>query len=141
MKRRIEDFDLEAVMTLVQEAALCAPRKYFSDAAWRIYAARRNAAPESVSRLWQSRVNLFRDVEAALESGSEDERAPQLLSRGHEELDASGGTDPDVREGLHRMWADRERWSASLRWQMEAFHMMPYARIARVADFLNRSPK
>jgi hypothetical protein len=67
MKRRIEDFDLEAVMTLVQEAALCAPRKYFSDAAWRIYAARPNAAPESVSRLWQSRVNLFRDVEAALE--------------------------------------------------------------------------
>lgn len=138
MRQRIDDLNLEAVMELVNEAARCAPRKYFTEAAWSIYAARRNSPPESMSRLWQSRVNLFRDVEAALESGHREERAPQLLSRWHEELDASGGTDPDVRDGLRRMWADRARWSASLRWQMEAFHMMPYARLAQVADFFER---
>jgi hypothetical protein len=37
------------------------------------------------------------------------------------------------------MWADRERWSASLRWQMEAFHMMPFDRIHRVAEFFDRT--
>ena len=139
MKQRIEDLDLEAVMALVREAALCAPKKYFTESAWRIYASHRSAAPETMSRLWQSRVDLFRDVEAALESGHADERAPQLLSRWHEQLDASGASDPDVREGLRRMWAERDRWSSSLRWQMEAFHMMPFDRIQRVADFLERT--
>jgi DNA-binding transcriptional MerR regulator len=139
MKQRIEDLNLEAVMALVEEAARCAPKKYFTEGAWTIYASHRNAPPEAISRLWQARVNLFRDVEAALEAGEAEARASQLLSRWHEQLDASGASDPDVREGLRRMWAERERWSASLRWQMEAFHMMPFDRIQRVADFLDRT--
>ena len=139
MKQRIEDLNREAVTALVEEAARCAARKYFTEGAWNIYASHRNAPPEAISRLWQSRVNLFRDVEAALESGEADARALQLLSRWHEQLDASGGSDPEVREGLRRMWAERERWSASLRWQMEAFHMMTFDRIQRVADFFDRA--
>jgi hypothetical protein len=139
MKQRSADLNLEAVMALVEKAARSTPRKYFTEAAWNVYASHRNAPPEEISRLWQSRVTFFRDVEAALDSGRAEERAPQFLLRWHEQLDASGGSDPDVREGLQRMWAERERWSPSLRWQMEAFHMMPYARIARVAEFLDKS--
>jgi hypothetical protein len=139
MKQRIQDLNLEAVMALVAEAARCAPKKYFTEGAWNIYASYRNASPEAISRWSQSRVNLFRDLEAALDSGQADERAPQLLSRRHEQLNASGASDPEVRAGLHRMWAERERWSASLRWQMEAFHMMLFDRIQRVADFLDRT--
>jgi hypothetical protein len=137
MKQRSKDLNVEAVMALVEEAARSAPRKYFSAVAWDVYASHRHAPPEAVSRLWQSRVNLFRDVEAALEAGDAAARGPQLLARWHQELDASGGADPDVRAGLCRMWAERERWSPSLRWQMEAFHMMPFERIQRVADFLD----
>ena len=37
MKQRIEELNLEAVMTLVKEAAHCAPKKYFTAPAWSIY--------------------------------------------------------------------------------------------------------
>ena len=68
MKRRIDEFNLEAVHALVQAAAQAAPRKYFTAAAWDRYIARRDSSPESVSRAWQARVALFRDIEAALDS-------------------------------------------------------------------------
>ena len=40
---------------------------------------------------------------------------------------------------LLKMWADRDHWSASLRWQVEAIHWMPFGRIQRVADFLDHA--
>ena len=55
------------------------------------------------------------------------------------QLESASGGDFEIHDALLRMWADREHWSASLRWQVEAIHFMPYERIQRVADFLDRT--
>jgi hypothetical protein len=139
MKRRIDEFNLEAVNALVEQAAQAAPRKYFTAAAWARYTAHRNSSPESVSRAWQARVTLFRDIEAALDSGAAADQAAALGARWDEQLASASGGDPEVHAGLLKMWADRDHWSASLRWQVEAIHWMPYERIRKVADFLDRT--
>ena len=138
LKRRIDEFNLEAVNALVAQAAQAAPRKYFAAPAWDRYVARRDSRPESVSRAWQARVTLFRDIEAALESGTAERQAEALRARWDEQLESASGGDADIRQALLQMWADREHWSATLRWQVEAIHWMPYERVQRVADFLAR---
>ena len=140
LKRRIDEFNLEAVHALVKQAAQWAPRKYFSAAAWDRYITRRDEGPESISRAWQARVTLFRDIEAALESGDADRQAVALRARWDQQLESASSGDPEIHASLLKMWADRENWSASLRWQVEAIHFMPYDRIKRVADFLDRMP-
>jgi len=140
MKRRIDEFNLEAVTALIQQAAQAAPKRYFTPAAWDRYIARiaasRNDDPERISRAWRSRVDLFRDIEAALESGATDRQAEAFRTRWDEQMESASGGDAEIREALLTMWADREHWSAALRWQVEAIHWMPYARLQRVADFL-----
>ena len=139
LKRRIDEFNLEAVNALVEQAAQAAPRKYFTAAAWDRYIARRNSRPEAVSRAWQARVTLFRDIEAALDSGAAAGQAAALRARWDEQLASASGGDPEVHDSLLKMWADRYHWSASLKWQIEAIHWMPFARIKRVADFMDAS--
>ena len=138
LKRRIDEFNLEAVNALVEQAAQAAPRKYFTAAAWDRYIARRDSRPESVSSAWQARVTLFRDIEAALESGAAASQAAALRARWDEQLESASGGDPEIHEALLAMWADREHWSASLRWQIEAIHWMPYERLQKIAAFLER---
>jgi MerR family transcriptional regulator, thiopeptide resistance regulator len=140
MKRRIDEFNLEAVTALIQQAAQFAPKRYFTPAAWDRYLARiaasRNDDPERVSRAWRARVDLFRDIEAALESGTAGRQAEAFRARWDEQLESASGGDPEIHASLLKMWADRDRWSASLRWQVEAIHWMPSERIHRVAEFL-----
>jgi DNA-binding transcriptional MerR regulator len=139
MKRRIDEFNLEAVHNLVDAAAQAAPKKYFTADAWDRYLARRSGSPESVSRAWRARVELFREVEAALDAGDADRQAAVFRARWTEQLEGGSSGDPEIYDALLKMWADREHWSASLRWQIEAIYWMPYERVRRVADFLDRS--
>jgi DNA-binding transcriptional MerR regulator len=136
MKRRMAKFNLEAINELIRQAAEAAPKKYFTAAAWDNYLARRNGDPEAVSRAWRARVDLFRDIETALASGASARQAEAFRRRWDEQLESASGGDPEILEALLKMWADREHWSASLRWQVEAIHWMPYDRIQKVADFL-----
>lgn len=140
MKRRIDEFHLEEVHALIQAAAQAAPKRYFTAAAWDRYVARaiasRNDDPERISRTWRARVDLFRDVEAALQSGTADRQVEAFRARWDEQLESASGGDPVIRDALLKMWADRDHWSATLRWQVEAIHWMPYERLQRVATFL-----
>jgi DNA-binding transcriptional MerR regulator len=137
LRRRIDTFNLEAVQALVEAAAQAAPKKYFTPAAWDRYLARRDSRPEAVSTAWRARVDLFRDIEAALDSGNADRQAAPFSARWDEQLRNASGGDPEILASLLKMWADRDHWSASLKWQIEAIHWMPFARIKRVADFLD----
>jgi DNA-binding transcriptional MerR regulator len=139
LKRRIDEFNLEAVHALVERAAQAAPRKYFTAAAWHRHSSRRDSRPEAVTEAWQAKVTLFRDIEAALESGHADRQAMVLRARWERQLESASSGDPEVHASLLKMWADRDNWSASLRWQVEAIHFMPYERIQRIADFLDRT--
>jgi hypothetical protein len=142
IKRRIDEFNLESVRALIQQAAQAAPKRYFAPAAWDRYrariAARRNDDPDRVSRAWRARVDLFRDVEAALESGTADRQAKAFRARWDEQLELASGGDAEIHEALLKMWADRDHWSASLRWQIEAIHWMPYDRLQKVAAVLGK---
>jgi MerR family transcriptional regulator, thiopeptide resistance regulator len=140
MKRRLREFNLEAVTSLVQQAARCAPKKYFTADAWTRYVAFLDSDPERISRAWQAKIDLFRDLERAVDSGAAEPSA-DLRARWEQQLQAAGDGDAALRAGWLALWQDRERWSPSLRWQMEALHMMPFARLARVAEFLDKSAK
>jgi DNA-binding transcriptional MerR regulator len=142
MKRRVEEFNLEAVRALIQQAAQSAPKRYFMPAAWDRYLTRvitsRDEDPQRVSDAWRARVDLFREIEAALDAGIADSQAEAFRARWNEQLESASGGDPEIGDALVKMWADREHWSATLRWQVEAIHWMPYDRLQKVAAFLER---
>ena len=78
-----------------------------SEQAWGKWRALRNSSPEELSRSWQARVDLFRDIESA------------LARRWMAQLEDTSTGDPGVKAGLMKQWADRQHWTATLRWQIE----------------------
>jgi DNA-binding transcriptional MerR regulator len=141
LKRRAARLRLEEVHAFVNEAARCASRKYFSKTAWTRLERQRERTPEETSRLWQARVDLFRDLEAARtkQPAPDEERA--FVDRWMSQVDQASGGDPDIKAGLLETWADRARWSPVLRWRYEAFAMMTGERFDRAADHLDRVMK
>ena len=53
------------------------------------------------------------------------------------QMDQASGGDPGVKAGLMKKWADRQRWSATLRWQMVGLSMMSDERFDKAADFID----
>jgi DNA-binding transcriptional MerR regulator len=136
LKRRAASLRLEEVHTFITEATRCAPRKYFSRDAWTRFERRREPSPEETSRLWQARVDLFRDLEVAqTQPASDGDQA--LAERWMSQIDQASGGDPDIKAGLLRTWADRRHWSPVLRWRQEALTMMTGDRFDRAADYLD----
>ena len=87
--------------------------------------------------MWQARVDLFRDVEAALGVDPASDTAQALATRWRLLVDEGTGADRELHDGLMKMWADRQHWSATLRWQIEALHMMGSERFDKAADFID----
>ena len=46
---------------------------------------------------------------------------------------------PEIKTALLRGWTNRRHWPPSVRWQVEALHMMSFERFERCADFLDRA--
>ena len=136
MKRRIAAFNLEEVTAFIKQAAISSPKQYFSEEAWATYVVLRDRSPEEVSRAWQARVYLFRDVESTLGEDPAGERAQALVTRWMAQMDDTSGGDPGVKAGLMKQWADRQHWSATLRWQMVGLSMMSDERFDKAADFI-----
>lgn len=137
MKQRVADLQLEEVNEFIKQAAMSSPKRYFGDRAWVKYRSLRNRSPEEVSRSWQARVDLFRDVEAALGADPACDTAQALATRWRSLVDEASGADPEVKAGLIKMWADRHHWSSTLRWQIEGLHMMGSERFEKAADFIH----
>lgn len=139
MRRRIEEFNLEAVHGFIEQAALSARRKYFVAAAWEKMSRFREWSDEEHSRVWQQSVDLCRDIQSALDEDPSSDRAQGLLKRWTAQIEERSAGDPEVRSGLVKMWADRRGWSGVLRWQMEGFHLTSYERLMDAADFIDRA--
>jgi DNA-binding transcriptional MerR regulator len=137
MERRIAAFNLEEVTAFIKQAAISSPKQYFSEEAWAKYVVLRNRSPEEVSRSWQARVDLFRDVESSLGEDPAGERAQALVRRWMTQMDQMSAGDPGVKAGLMKLWADREHWSATLRWGMVGLSMMSDERFDKAADFID----
>jgi hypothetical protein len=138
MKRRIEEFSLEEVHTFIREASISVRKRHFAPAAWERWRRMRESNID-FSPIWQARVDLFRDIEAAMHGGPADEPAQHLVARWEAALERSSAGDPEIRDGLLCVWADRRNWPPSLRWQEEGLHGVSYERLLRCADFLDEA--
>jgi DNA-binding transcriptional MerR regulator len=142
MKQRIAEFNLEAVMEFLKQVAVSAPKKYFTEAAWAHLVERKKQAledTETVSFRWQAKVDLFRDIEAALGEDPAGETGQGLARRWIAQWEYASSGDPEVKAGLMKAWADRQNWPATLRWQTEGIVMMTAERFDKAADFLDQA--
>jgi len=139
MKRRIAEFNLEEVNEFIRQTALSSRKKYFSEEAWVKLVEIRNQTAQDFSVWWQTRVDLFRDVESSLGEDPAGEKAQALAARWRAQMDATSGGNPGVRAGLMKAWADRRNWPATLRWLEEGLCMMTYERFEKAADFIDKT--
>jgi hypothetical protein len=137
MKRRIAEFNLEKVHEFIQQAVLSSRKKYFSKEAWPRVVEIRND-PARLSAMWQSRVDLFREVETSLGREPDREMVKAIAVRWKSFLDAASGGDPSVKAGVMNVWADRKNWTATLRWLEEALSMVTGERFDTAADFIDK---
>jgi DNA-binding transcriptional MerR regulator len=139
MKQRIAEFRLEEVNEFIKKAALCSQKKYFSEEGWAKRAQMRDRAAEDYSAFWQTRVDLFRDIESSLGEDPAGEKGQALAERWMALMDAASGGDPAVKAGLLKAWADRRNWPATVRWQEEGLCMMTTERFEKAAEFIDRA--
>lgn len=88
-------------------------RKYYSENAQAKIEERKSQwspeLQERVSREWKE---LFSEVKAAISEGVKpsEERAQRLASRWNALIDEFTGGDPEIRDGLNKMYADEKNW-------------------------------
>lgn len=140
MKQRIAQFNLDAVFEFIAKAAAASRKKYFSERAWaRLVEKRRERFEQDLSSSWQTRVDLFAEIEAALSEDPGSTKAQGLANRWIAEVELDSVGDAEVKAGVMKTWADRRNWPATLRHQMQGLHMMQYERFLRCADFIDRT--
>lgn len=140
MKRRIAEFNLEEVHEFIKRTALTSRKKYFTADAWAKHLdLRANQTPQDFSVLWQTRVDLFSDIEHALGEDPAGEKAQGLGTRWLAHLDAASGGDPGIKAGLMKVWADRPNWSGTLRWLEEGLCRMTSDQFDKAADFIDKA--
>jgi DNA-binding transcriptional MerR regulator len=142
MKQRLAEYNREEIAAFIQQIAMCARKKYFSEAAWVQFVKLRDrviADPAARSAMWQGRIDLFRDIERALGSDPAAEQGQALVQRWLAQLDTESGGEPELKAGLLRSWQDRRNWSVVVRWYMEGMTMMDSEHFDRAADFLEQA--
>lgn len=107
--------------------------KYYSPEAQEVIRERQKSwTPELQAKAQQDWLDLFHDVEAALDQDPTSETAQALGLRWKALVGAFTGGNPEVALGLNRLYADRPNWSAEAGQQMEQFSD------PRVWDFMKR---
>ena len=76
------------------------------------------ALQEQTTKAW---LELFRDVEAALDLDPASEPAQALGARWKQLVGGFTGGDPQIGQGLNRMYADRPNWPAHMKEMMAPF--------------------
>jgi DNA-binding transcriptional MerR regulator/uncharacterized damage-inducible protein DinB len=137
IKQRMAEFKVEEVTAFIRLAAVSSRKKYFSEAAWAKLMKLQKKSAADHSRMWQTRVDLFLDIEKALGEDPEGETARGLVARWTAQQDEASGGDSEIKAALLQGWAHRRHWPASVRWQVEGLHMMSFERFEKAADFLD----
>jgi MerR family transcriptional regulator, thiopeptide resistance regulator len=109
-------------------------RKYYSESARNKVEARRVLwTPELQERATRDWTQLVADVAAAAARGDDpkSDAGQVLAARWRELLAGFTGNDPEIQEGLNKMWADRASWPEG---QAKSFRMPP-----EVIDFIARA--
>jgi DNA-binding transcriptional MerR regulator len=96
--------------------------KYYSPEAWtRIKDVHPGWSPELHGKPYQDWLDLFRDVEAALGEDPSGEKAQALGERWKALEIAYTCGDPEIAEGLNKMFADKSNWPNSMKERMARF--------------------
>jgi DNA-binding transcriptional MerR regulator/uncharacterized damage-inducible protein DinB len=138
MKERMAEFKVEEISNFVRQASLATTKQYFSEEKW----AKLKELQERIhdhSRMWQARVDLFRDIEKASEEDPTSAAAQALVARWDEQQNEASGGDEEIKSMLLKGWSNRKNWPPSMRWRVESLHMMSFERFERAADFLDRA--
>jgi DNA-binding transcriptional MerR regulator/uncharacterized damage-inducible protein DinB len=139
MKQRMAEFKVEEVTAFIKLAALSARKKYFSEEAWAKLTKLQQRNVADHSRMWQARVDLFHDIENALDQDPAGEIAQDLVARWNVQQEEASGGDAEIKAALLQGWGHRTQWPPSMRWQVEGLHMMSFERFEKAADFLDRA--
>ena len=96
--------------------------KYYGPEAWtRIKDVHPGWSPELHGKAYQDWLDVFRDVEAALGEDPAGEKAQALGERWKAMEIAYTRGDPEIAEGLNKMFADKSNWPDSMRESMAPF--------------------
>lgn len=96
--------------------------KYYTPEAQAAIAERQTQfSPEDMAKAQQDWLNLFREVEAALGEDPAGEHAQELGRRWKALVGAFTGGNPQVAQGLNKMYADRPNWPSGAQQQMQQF--------------------
>jgi len=74
---------------------------------------------EEVSRKWSA---LFADIEASLDRDPAGAEAQALAARWRELVTGFTGDDPEIQQGLNKLWQDQQNWPAP---QQERYAIRP----------------
>jgi len=96
-------------------------KQYYSDDAWSALTRRRDEMRAAVNRGPEEWMELFRDIEAALDEDPASEKVQALVARWKALIDSFTGGNADIADGLKKAWTDRENWPATLRQASEPF--------------------
>jgi DNA-binding transcriptional MerR regulator len=96
--------------------------KYYSEEAQAKLAEKRKEwTPELQAETTRAWTELFRDVEAALDEDPKSAKAQALRARWFKLVEGFTGGDPQVSQGLGKVWADRANWPGSMKEQSAPF--------------------
>ena len=117
LKRIIEVFDMSDLNDEM--------RKYYTDGAWAELSKRREDMAERLreialegTRRWQA---LFKDITGSLDADPAGPVAQALLDRWKALIEEFTGGNAEIKEGLGRVWRDRDNWSDERKKQAEPF--------------------
>jgi MerR family transcriptional regulator, thiopeptide resistance regulator len=130
LRRRMAEYNLEAIAPFIGKAMTAHRKKHFSDEAWEKLSTRTSEERVQLSAAWQA---LWLEVRDLLGGDPTSEQAQALAARWMELCARSGCSDSEVREGTIKAWRDRrnrpepaQRWSASFK-------------LEQVAEFIGRA--
>jgi DNA-binding transcriptional MerR regulator len=89
--------------------------------------------PELQARVTRQWTELVADVTAALGEDPAGQKAQALAARWRTLVEGFTSGDPDIQQGLNKMWADKENWPAQ---EQQRFHIDP-----RVQEFITAAMK
>ena len=127
------DPDWELFKTIVREIEMqnstdWSKRYYSEDAKAKIEERKALWNPELQAQVTEQWTALIADVTAALAEDPAGPNAQALAARWRTLVEGFTGGDPEVQQGLNKMWADKDNWPAENR---DRFHIDP-----RVQEFI-----
>lgn len=139
MKQRAAELGMEEVLNFIKRAEMAPRKACFDEQTWTKLMDLRNISDAARTRQLSDRVQLFRDLEAALDEDPAGPVAQELVARRNEQLEQICGGDSKIVDLMLKGWAQRANWPESMRWRIEDIHQMSWDRFQRAADFLDRA--